>query len=85
MSKKVLRKVNFIVLILMLFVGILLFSSFRTDKIAQIYIGMLISALYVAWGVLYHFLEDGLHIQVVIEYLLVGLIAMALIVTLVWI
>jgi len=60
MSKKSLHAVNFFVLILMLLLSILLFSRFRVDRMAQIYIGMLISALYVAWGVLYHFLENSI-------------------------
>lgn len=85
MKKTLFPFLYYLVLVSMLAVGIFLFLSFRTNTTAQIYTGLTMSVLYIIWGILYHRLCDTLHMQIVVEYLLVGLIAMALIVTLIWI
>ncbi len=84
MNKHVIRGMNFIMLVLILAMGVLLFWTFRNEKTAQFYVGILIGVLYVGWGVVYHWLEDDLHMKVVIEYLLVGIIAVILIDTVAW-
>jgi len=50
----------------------------------QILIGVLLSVLYATWGIIHHAMAGDLHPKVVVEYLLVGAIAVTLIVTVVW-
>lgn len=84
MNKRMIHYMNFIMLILILSIGILLFWTFRFEKMAQMYVGILISVLYIGWGIVSHWLADDLHIKSVIEYLLVGVIAVTLINTIIW-
>ncbi len=48
----------------------------------QIIVGVITAIGYVGWGVIYHLLKGDLHARVVIEYVLVGFIAIVLLLTL---
>lgn len=52
------------------------------DSTLQFVIGSITSAFYVAWGIIHHAIRGDLHGKVVIEYVLVGLIAIVLLATL---
>jgi len=84
MKKKWIPVVNFMVLAVILFLTVFLFWQVRDSKTMQIMVGILLSVLYVAWGMIHHALEGDLYPKVVIEYLLVGAIAVTLIITVVW-
>ena len=66
----------------MLITGILALWYARGQTMVQTGIGISMSLAYVAWGLIHHKLKGDLHRNVVIEYVLVGLIAVILLVTL---
>lgn len=70
------------VLILMLLIsaGVVWYARGQTQ--IQILVGIITSIAYVGWGVIHHILKGDLHPRVVIEYVLVGLIAIVLLLTL---
>jgi hypothetical protein len=76
--------VNFIVLAIILASGIFTFWGAQNDKTVQLFVGIATSVAYVLWGMIYHALEGDLHLKVVIEYSLVGLIAIILLLTILW-
>ncbi|MFH0749331.1 MAG: hypothetical protein V1917_00255 [Candidatus Gottesmanbacteria bacterium] len=79
-----LTHVNFIVLFIILFSGIWTFWGAQNDKVMQMYIGVATAIAYVSWGMIYHSLEGDLHPKVVVEYCLVGAIAIVLLLTILW-
>ncbi len=79
-----LSQVNLIVLVIILFAGIFTFWGANGDKTMQMYIGIATAISYVLWGIIYHSLEGDLHPKVVIEYCLVGSIAIVLLLTILW-
>ena len=84
MKKSVIHLCNVLILVLLLFLTVLLFWHAKTDKPLQLLIGVLLSILYITWGIIHHSLEGNLHPKIVVEYLLVGAIAITLIITVVW-
>jgi len=85
MKRKWIPILNFIVLAIILSSTVFLFGQVRENKMMQILVGILISTLYVTWGMIHHAMQGDLYPKVVVEYLLVGAIAVTLIVTVVWI
>jgi hypothetical protein len=84
MKKRWIPMVNFIALAVILSSTVLLFWGNRGNTSMQILIGILLSLLYVTWGIIHHAMKGDLHPKVVVEYLLVGAIAITLIITVVW-
>ena len=79
-----LSHVNLIVLCIILATGVAMFWGAHNDRSMQWYIGIAIAVAYVLWGFIYHALEGDLHPKVVVEYCLVGLIAIVLLMTILW-
>lgn len=79
-----LRHVHFIVLILILIGGVYTFMSAGGDRAMQMAVGVATSVAYVLWGAIYHGLEGDLHPKVMVEYLLVGAIAVVVLATVLW-
>ncbi|MCL4200689.1 hypothetical protein KJZ67_05125 [Patescibacteria group bacterium] len=71
-----------IVLFTILFGGTFTFWFARGNTALQLAIGVVTTIAYVAWGIIHHSLKGDLHRKVVIEYVLVGLIAIVLLTTL---
>lgn len=70
--------VHYVLLAILLSVGSVIFLSGRGNPLAQFLIGVSMAILYIAWGWVYHFQKKDLHKKVMIEYLLVGCIAIVL-------
>jgi len=85
MRKKWIHVFNYIVLFFILVLTVFLFWIVRDDKTMQMLVGILLSILYVAWGMVYHAMQGSLYPKIVIEYLLVGAIAVIVIATVVWV
>ena len=66
---------HFIVLSLILMGGVVSFVMLTGDVVAQQRIGIATSIAYVVWGILHHGIHGDLHPKVVIEYMLVGAVA----------
>lgn len=84
MKKHLIPIANFVVLAVILISTVLLFWQMRDNKSMQIIVGILLSVLYATWGIVNHAMQGDLHPKVVVEYLLVGAIAITLIITIVW-
>lgn len=74
----------FLVLFLILGFGTWLFYQLQGQILAQFIVGCVTTLTYIAWGILYHLLEEDLHWKIVVEYLLVGAIAMVVLATVLW-
>lgn len=84
MKKKWIQVLNHIILSIILLSTIFLFWQVRDNVSMQILVGVLFSILYVTWGIIHHLMLGDLYPKIVIEYLLVGAIAVTLIITVVW-
>jgi hypothetical protein len=73
--------INYTVLILILFGGVVSFYTVRSNPTLQLMIGVVTSVSYVLWGIIHHYMDRSLHKKIVIEYLLIGAIAIVLLAT----
>lgn len=69
---------HFVVLVLILFGSIGAFLHLQGNHASQLVVGMVSAVSYVAWGIIHHALQKDLHIKIVVEYVLMGAIAIAL-------
>lgn len=72
---------HFLILILILAIGVSSFFYSQGYPRLQIIVAIMISATYVLWGILHHALQKDLHPKVVIEYILMGVVAFVLLMT----
>lgn len=73
--------INYIVLVLILSGGVGAFYFVRSDSSLQLIVGIITSISYVLWGIIHHVLQKDLHKKIVVEYLLIGMIAIVLLAT----
>lgn len=73
--------IHFLVLIAMLTAGILTFIVVRPNTTLQLLVGIITAVAYVLWGLIHHAIQKDLHQKIVVEYLLIGAIAIVLLVT----
>jgi len=73
--------VHFFVLIVILAAGILTFVSVRPNTTLELFVGIVTAAAYVLWGLIHHAMRKDLHQKIVVEYLLIGIIAIVLLIT----
>ncbi len=71
-----------LVLFFILVGGIVTFWMAQGNSGLQMTVGIMTAAAYVFWGIIHHMLAGDLHRKVVIEYVLVGAIAVVLLMTL---
>lgn len=71
-----------IVLLCILAAGLWSFWYAGGNVLLQLIIGGVTTIAYVVWGIVHHVMNGDLHKKVVIEYILVGLIALVLLATL---
>ncbi len=72
---------HFVVLLLILGIGIGMFFQAQGNRSFQLTIGVATSIAYILWGMIHHAIQRDLHRKVVIEYVLLGVIAVLLLVT----
>lgn len=72
---------HFLVLVAMLAVGILTFIYVRPNTTLQLLVGIVTASAYVLWGLIHHAIQKDLHQKIVVEYFLIGAIAIVLLVT----
>ncbi len=63
------KPLEFIVLAIILFVGLLSFFFFRFNTEYQRYIIYFTSLAYFLWSIFHHYKRNDLHLSIVIEYL----------------
>ncbi len=62
-----------------LLAGILAIAHFSGNVRLQALIVVLVSFIYVAWGILHHLLHHDICFKIVVEYILIGAFGMAII------
>ncbi len=72
---------HFLVLLAILAGGVLMFFYVQPNTALQLTVGVVTAAAYVCWGLIHHALQGDLHRKVVVEYMLVGAIAVVLLIT----
>lgn len=75
------KTLHFLVLLVMLALGVGAFYYVQPDKILGLTVGVATAVGYVLWGIIHHLMEGDLHIRLVIEYMLIGAIAVVLLYT----
>jgi len=70
-----------LILICILAGGLFAFYYVRPNADLQFTIGTITSMAYVLWGIIHHALKKDLHTRVVVEYILMGAIAIVLLAT----
>lgn len=70
--------IHFIILILILLGSAGAFLFLQGNHTSQLIVGVLTAVSYVAWGIIHHMLQKDLHTKIVVEYVLMGAIAIAL-------
>ena len=69
------------ILVCMLAAGAFTFWYAKNTAL-QLAAGIVTAIAYMLWGIIHHYLEHDLYPRIVIEYVLIGLIAIVLLVTL---
>ena len=76
---KFMHKQKFIIhnllLVIILSTGLILFYLNGGFPRNQLNISLIISILYVLWGIIFHYLKGDLHVRIVIEFALVAILA----------
>lgn len=75
---------HYFVLVLILSGGVAAFFYASPNILLQFVVGALTSGAYVLWGAIYHLIKKDLHLKVMVEYVLVGAIAVVLLATVLW-
>ncbi|HUD20208.1 MAG TPA: hypothetical protein VMR81_07230 [Patescibacteria group bacterium] len=73
--------IHYIVLLLILAGGIGAFYYAAPNTDTQFIIGVVTSVAYVLWGFIHHAMNRDLHQKIVVEYVLIGAIAIVLLAT----
>lgn len=74
---------HYLVLIVGLLVGTILFWLNMYNPAAKIYIAVLMGTFYVIWGVVHHRLHGDLYLSVVLEYLLFATLGLLIAISLI--
>ena len=73
--------IHFLVLIAILAAGVLTFIVVSPNTTLQLLVGIITASAYTLWGIIHHAIQKDLHQKIVVEYLLIGAIAIVLLVT----
>lgn len=80
--KKQSEAIHLLILAGILAAGAATFWYATGNTLLQIVVGVILAVSYIAWGIIHHAAHGDLHRNIVIEYVLVGAIAVVLILTL---
>lgn len=72
---------EYIVLLGILISGFIIFNYVAPNTVLQFTVGIITSVAYVVWGVIHHAIKKDLHARIVLEYILMGAIALVLLAT----
>jgi len=79
MFKKINEHVAYYISLILIFaLGTFLMSSATPNKQLQMLIFVIMAFFYVIWGVLHHFINHELSSKIVVEYILIGVLGVAI-------
>lgn len=67
-------------LIAILAFGFLLVSLASPNRELQIVVAILITLLYIFWGIIHHLINHDLHLKIMVEYILIGILGLTMII-----
>jgi len=67
--------IHYLVLLVILDLAVAAFFLFSFNKTYQAAVVVSMGILYVAWGIIHHWLSEDFHPKVVLEYVLISLLA----------
>lgn len=76
-----LANMHFAVLLCILAIGVGMFYMTRGSPALQMAVSVTTSVAYILWGIIHHAIRGDLHPKVVVEYILIGGIAIVLMLT----
>ena len=80
MTNKSLRHIShYAVLLILMVTGLIIVSVTGKSTVIHTIILISIAAAYFIWGIIHSALEDELHSEIILEYLLFGLLGLALV------
>jgi hypothetical protein len=68
---------HYAILVLVIFVGGIVFFSYP-DKTVKFRVGTLTALAYIFWGIFHQLMEANLNLKIVVEYTLIGVLAIIL-------
>ncbi|MBU2577297.1 hypothetical protein KKA69_00530 [Patescibacteria group bacterium] len=74
---------HYLVLLFILIFGALAFFYFQRVPQVQVLSVFITAVFYVVWGIVHHYLEEDLHLRVVLEYAAVALLGFLILLTLI--
>lgn len=74
---------HLIILAAIMGLGVITFFSLSGNRSLQLLVGIVTTVAYVIWGLMHHAIEGDLYKKVMVEYLLVGAIAIIVLLTIV--
>ncbi|OGH16389.1 MAG: hypothetical protein A3C22_01200 [Candidatus Levybacteria bacterium RIFCSPHIGHO2_02_FULL_37_10] len=69
----------YLVLFIIFILGFLLAYSNRSNENLQIGIIIATTFFYVLWGIIHHLINHDLHVKIVVEYILIGVLGLTII------
>jgi len=72
---------HYIVLFSIVGVGATAFFQLAGNSPLQLLIGIVTTLSYIGWGIIHHALHGDLHMKVVVEYAVIGLVAIFFLIT----
>jgi len=78
MRKKVTFILHIIALLLIFICSVRAFIYFKELPLMQLYVVVAAVVTYIGWGAIYHFLNKRLTLELILEYILVGALALLL-------
>lgn len=66
---------HYMALIAFLSFGLALFLIFNYNRQVQIGITLVMSAIYVVWGIVHHQVKKEFHLRIILEYVVVAIVA----------
>ena len=73
--------VHFIVLVAILTGGVGAFIFVSPNRSLQLAVGVITSVAYMLWGFIHHAMQKDLHKKIMVEYILIGAIAVIMLAT----
>ena len=67
--------IHYLVLLVILDLAVAAFFVFSFNRGYQAAVVVIMGILYVAWGIIHHFLSEDFHLRAILEYVLIALLA----------
>lgn len=67
--------IHYLILLVILDLAVAAFFVFSFNRGYQAAVVVIMGILYVAWGIIHHFLSEDFHLRAILEYVLIALLA----------